>query len=93
MGGAARPRDDDLEARRLGALGEIHEPVRRPMRRDDQGCGADLEFVEKGGGVTHRLPIRFAAHDNGDGLFFKGHGLFFKGQGAAQIFDAAKAAA
>ena len=75
-----------LKPARLGALGESDESVWRPVRGDDQGRKADLELVEKGGGVPHRLPIRFAAHDNGDGLFYKG-------QRAAQIFDAAKAAA
>ena len=83
MGGAAGPRDDNLEARRLGAFRESDEPLRRPVRRDDPGRKADLECVEKGGGVAHRLPIRFAAQDNGDGRFCNG-------QMAAQTFDAAK---
>ncbi len=70
MGGAASASDDDFKARSLGALSERDKSVWRPVRRDDQGRKADLELcLEKGGGVPHRLPIQFAAHDNGNGLF------------------------
>jgi hypothetical protein len=86
MGGAARPSDDYFEAYCFCAFREINEPVWRPVRRDDQGCKADLKFAEKGGGVAHRLPIRFAAHDNRDGLFYKR-------QMGTQTFDVEKAAA
>ena len=86
VGGAAGSRDNDFKACRLGALGKIDKPVRRPVCRDDQGREAYPEFIEKGGGMAHRLPIRFAAHNNSDRLFYKG-------QMETQTFDAAKAAA
>ena len=65
---AAGARDDHLEARRLRALGEIEEPLRRAMRGDDLRLEADLELLEDRGGMAHRLPIGLAAHNDGDGF-------------------------
>ena len=61
-------RDDHLEARGLGALGEVEKPLRRAMRGHDFRFKADLQLLEEHGGVAHRLPIGLAAHDDGDGF-------------------------
>ncbi len=67
MGRPAGAGDDDLEACGLGALGEGEQPVRGPVGRDDAFFAIDPERCQRLGGVAHGLPVRLAAHDDGDG--------------------------
>ncbi len=69
VGGSAGPRDNHLEAFVAGAMGEVVQPLRRAMRRDDQRLIADLERVEGFGGVFHRGPVGLTAHDDRDRFF------------------------
>ena len=67
MGRAAGARDDDLEAFRLGALGEVVHAVGCAVGGDDAGVITDVQIVENLGGVLHGRPVRLAPHDDGDG--------------------------
>ena len=62
---AAGTGDDHLKAFRLRALGEGIEPFRSAVGGDDAGLVADVERVERLGGMFHGLPVGLAAHDNG----------------------------
>ena len=73
MRSAAGTGDDDLEARRLGALGECDQPVRRTVGRDDARLMGYAERGQRFGGVAHGFPVRLASHNNGDG---RGHSVF-----------------
>src|ERR1700722_12630616 len=66
MCGAARTRNDDLEAGRLRTLGESIEPLRRAMGGDDECLASDAQRAECFGGVAHGFPVRLASHDDGD---------------------------
>src|ERR1700733_7938454 len=67
MGRAARTRNDDLKAGRLGPLGEGEQPLRRAMRRDDVLFAGNAERGQGFGGMAHGVPVRLASHDDGDG--------------------------
>ena len=66
MGGTAGAGDDDLEAGRLGALGEVIQPVGRAVGRDDPRVVRDAQRFQRFGGVAHGRPVGLAAHDDGD---------------------------
>ncbi len=63
--GAARARDDHLDAARLCALRELRHPQRRAVRRDDLLLIGHAEPLEHLDGVGHRLPVGRRAHDHG----------------------------
>ena len=50
------------------ALGEFVEAVRGAVRRNDVLVEADLEGVQRLGGVAHGRPIGLAPHDDRDGF-------------------------
>ena len=60
--------DDDFEARSLRTLGERIKTLRRTMRRYNTLVVGYTERIKRVGGVLHGLPVRLAAHDNGDGF-------------------------
>ncbi len=68
MGGAARPRDDHLEARALRPLGESIEPVGRAVGGNDPRLVSDRQGVEGLGSMLEGRPIRLASHDDRDRL-------------------------
>src|SRR5438105_12330626 len=74
MRGAARARDDHLDAARFGAARELCHPYRRPVRGDDVLLECDAELLQRGHGVLHRLPIGGGAHDDGDEWMRRGRG-------------------
>ena len=64
MRGAAGAGDDDLEALRLGRLGEGEVPLGRAVSGDDFRLVADAQRIERIGGVFHGRPVGLAAHDD-----------------------------
>src|SRR5258708_4795986 len=58
--------DNQLVAGRLGALGKCEQPGRGAMRRNDVFFIGDSERIKGFGGVAHGIPVRLAAHDDGD---------------------------
>ena len=66
MRGTPGARDDDLEARRLCAPGEIVEPFGRAVGGDDALVMRHAERIERLGGMAHRRPVGLAAHDDRD---------------------------
>jgi hypothetical protein len=80
MSGAAGAGDDQLEALRLRAAGEIIKTVGRSVGGDDSSFIGNGEPVQRLGGMAHGLPVRLAAHDNGNQrLLLCGHVSIFGG--------------
>ena len=73
MRGTAGAGNDDLEAVFAGRLGKVVQPIRRTMRRHDQGLMPDAEFVKDFGRVLHGRPVRLASHDDGNGFVGRRH--------------------
>ena len=63
---AARPGDDHAQSAFFGRAGVLAHPFRRAMRGDDAALVRDLELFEHLRRMTHRVPIRLAAHDDSD---------------------------
>ena len=63
---AARTRDDDLDAARLGRFGEFEQEIWRPLSRDDLCLMLDAKLGQRLRGDLHRRPVRFAAHNYGN---------------------------
>ena len=84
--------DDDLEAGRLGALGEGEQPVRGAMGRDDVFFAGDAERGQRFGGMAHGVPVRLASHDDGDG---RGHAVnsFRESKNIGRIIGSAQGSA
>ncbi len=59
--------DDHLEPLVARALGEADQAVGRAMGGNDPGFVGDVERLERVCRVLHRLPVRLASHDDGDG--------------------------
>src|SRR3990170_6894813 len=70
MRGTPGAGDNDLEAGRLGALGEGEHPLWGAMGRNDVHLAADAERGQGFGGMAQGLPVRLASHDDGYG---RGH--------------------
>ena len=72
MGGAARARDDDLEATIRGLLGVVDHDLGRAVRGDDAHLVGHAEFDEHVDRGLHHREVRVAAHDDADERI--GHG-------------------
>src|SRR6266566_2458077 len=66
MRGATGRRDDDLDSVRFGGACVLRYERRSAMGRHHMAFVRDIELIESFGSGTHRLPIRFAAHDYRD---------------------------
>ena len=66
MSRPTRPRDEHLNTAGLRLSGELRQPVRRAMGRNDPAFVGNLELGEDRVGVLHGFPIGFAPHDDGD---------------------------
>ena len=71
--GAARARDQDLQAPARRGRGVLGHPARGAVGRDDPALVGDAELDQRFRGVPHGLPVRLAAHDDADeGAFHRG---------------------
>ncbi len=66
MGGAARAGDNHFDPAPFGFLGKLGHQVRRAMGRHDPALVRNAKLRQHGVGVPHRLPVRFASHDDRD---------------------------
>jgi hypothetical protein len=63
---AACTSDDDTQPARCSIPREFSGRVRRSMRGENVRLVRHAELIERLDGMTHRFPIRFAAHDHGN---------------------------
>ena len=58
--------DDHLQAALFGRMRVFVQALGRAVRRDHFGFVRNAELLQRFGGMTHRLPVGAAAHDDAD---------------------------